>query len=150
MSEDRGDCHNMKPLPDSVKKLIEAKTFANIATLMPDGSPHVAQAWVDHDGDLVLINTIEGSQKHKNVSEESQSRTRHLRPRQRLQRGSDPWTRQGGDLQRGRRTCRQAGEKISRTGQIPERRPGMRRVLFKIEPVHILPPFTDTTPRKST
>src|SRR2546421_8639730 len=30
------------------------------------------------------------------------------------------------------------------------RRPGMRRVLFKIEPVHILPPFTDTTPRKST
>src|SRR5438445_10668380 len=62
-----GDCHDMKPLPDSVKKLIEAKTFANVATLMPDGSPHVTQTWVDHDGDLVLINTIEGSQKHKNV-----------------------------------------------------------------------------------
>src|SRR5438445_11788097 len=62
-----GDCHDMKPLPDSVKKLIEAKTFANIATLMPDGSPHVTQTWGDHDGDLVLINTIEGSQKHKNV-----------------------------------------------------------------------------------
>ena len=60
-----GDCRDMKPLPDSVKKLIEAKTFANIATLMPDGSPHVTQTWVDHDGDLVLINTIEGSQKHR-------------------------------------------------------------------------------------
>jgi hypothetical protein len=40
----------MKTLPDSVKKLIEAKTFANLATLMPDGSPHVAQTWVDHGG----------------------------------------------------------------------------------------------------
>ena len=34
---------------------------------MPDGSPHVVQTWVDHDGDLVLINTIVGSQKHKNA-----------------------------------------------------------------------------------
>src|SRR6266571_619424 len=62
-----GGCHDMKPLPDSVKKLIEAKTFANIATLMPDGSPQVTQTWVDHDGDLVLINTFEGSQKHRNA-----------------------------------------------------------------------------------
>src|SRR5437016_6510000 len=105
-----GDCHDMKPLPDSVKKLIEAKTFANIATLMPDGSPHVTQTWIDHDGEP----------ETQERSEESQSRARHLRPRQRLQRGSDPWTRQGGDLQRGRRTCRQAGEKISRTGQVSE------------------------------
>lgn len=57
----------MKQLPDSVKKLIEAKTFANFATLMPDGSPHATQTWVDHDGDLVIINTLEGSQKHRNV-----------------------------------------------------------------------------------
>src|SRR5579864_7930140 len=57
----------MKPLPDPVKQLIEAKTYANVGTLMPDGSPHVVQTWVDHEGDLVLINTIEGSQKHRNV-----------------------------------------------------------------------------------
>ena len=62
-----GDCHEMKPLPDSVKKLIEAKTFANIATLMPDGPPTSLKHGSTHDGDLVLINTTEGSQKHKNV-----------------------------------------------------------------------------------
>ncbi len=28
---------DMKALPDAVKKLIEAKTYANVATLMPDG-----------------------------------------------------------------------------------------------------------------
>ena len=57
----------MRPLPESVRKLIEAKTYAHFATLMPDGSPQVTQTWVDHDGDIVIINTFEGSQKHRNV-----------------------------------------------------------------------------------
>ena len=57
-----------KPLPDAVKALIEERTFANLATLMPDGSPHVTQTWVDYEGDLILINTFEGSQKHKNAA----------------------------------------------------------------------------------
>jgi hypothetical protein len=51
----------MTPLPDSVKKLIEAKVYANVATLMKDGSPHFTQVWVDHDGDTVLINTTRGA-----------------------------------------------------------------------------------------
>ena len=57
----------MKPLPEIVKKLIEGKTYANVATIMPDGSPQVTQTWVDHEGDLVLVNTFEGSQKSRNV-----------------------------------------------------------------------------------
>ena len=57
----------MKQLPDSVKKLIEGKTYANVATIMPDGSPQVTQTWVDHEGDLVLVNTFEGSQKSRNL-----------------------------------------------------------------------------------
>src|SRR3989442_8038111 len=70
----------MTPLPDSVKMLIEAKTFANVATLMPDGSPHVTQTWVDHEGDIVLINTFEGSQEHKNTVRNPQNCARCLRP----------------------------------------------------------------------
>ncbi len=34
---------------------------------MPDGSPQITQTWVDHEGDLVLVNTFEGSQKSRNV-----------------------------------------------------------------------------------
>ena len=34
---------------------------------MPDGSPHIAQVWVETDGEQVLINTVEGSQKERNV-----------------------------------------------------------------------------------
>jgi len=34
---------------------------------MPDGSPQITQVWVETDGEHILINTIEGSQKEKNV-----------------------------------------------------------------------------------
>jgi hypothetical protein len=34
---------------------------------MPDGSPQITQVWVETDGEHVLINTVEGSQKEKNV-----------------------------------------------------------------------------------
>ncbi len=65
--QEGGSERKMKPLPDSVKKLIEAKTFANVATLMPDGSPYGTQTWVAHEGDTVLSNTLAGNQKHKNT-----------------------------------------------------------------------------------
>src|SRR5438876_4352176 len=144
------DCNDMKPLPDSIKKLIDAKTFANIATLMPDGSPHVTQTWGDHDEDLVLINTIEVSQKHKNVLRN---------PRVALDI-CDPANAFNVAMIRGRVnevTFKGADEHVDKLAtkypgqdKYQSRRPGMRRVLFKIEPVHIRPPFTDTTPRKST
>ena len=54
-------------LPEKAKKLIEEKNFANIATLMKDGSPQVTTTWVDHDGDIVLINTAKNRVKTKNV-----------------------------------------------------------------------------------
>jgi PPOX class probable F420-dependent enzyme len=38
-----------------------------ISTTMPDGSPQLTQTWVDTDGTHVLINTVEGFQKVKNV-----------------------------------------------------------------------------------
>ena len=54
-------------LSERAQMLIRAKNLGNIATLMPDGSPHVVPVWVDLDGDDVLVNTAEGRQKLKNV-----------------------------------------------------------------------------------
>ena len=34
---------------------------------MPDGSPQVTQTWVDTEGTHVLVNTVEGHQKVRNV-----------------------------------------------------------------------------------
>jgi PPOX class probable F420-dependent enzyme len=35
---------------------------------MPDGSPQLTQTWVDTDGQLVLINTVVGYQKARNIA----------------------------------------------------------------------------------
>ena len=43
-----------------VAELLEAKNFAQVATVRQDGSPHVTPVWVDHDGEHVVLNTAEG------------------------------------------------------------------------------------------
>ncbi|HSP55785.1 MAG TPA: PPOX class F420-dependent oxidoreductase [Dehalococcoidia bacterium] len=59
------------PLPENVKKLFREPNFGHLATLMPDGSPHVSVVWVDIDGDRIIVNTQEGRVKPKNVRHDS-------------------------------------------------------------------------------
>ena len=42
-----------------------------VATLMPDGSPQLTQTWVDTDGTNVLINTVAGYQKVRNLERDA-------------------------------------------------------------------------------
>jgi PPOX class probable F420-dependent enzyme len=133
----------LKPLPESVKKLIEARSYANFATVMPDGSPHVTQVWVDHEGDIVIINTFEGSQKHRNAMRN---------PKVALD-VCDPTGPYKTAVIRGRIhevTFNGAEEHIDKMAQkylgqdkYPMRQQGVRRVLIKIEPTHVVPPFED-------
>ena len=73
----------MIKLSEKAKKLIEGKNFANIATLMKNGSPHVTTTWIDHDGDTVLINTTENRVKTRNIRRDPRGglkRIQHERP----------------------------------------------------------------------
>jgi PPOX class probable F420-dependent enzyme len=54
-------------LPDPVLELIRNSGMTYLATLMPDGSPQLTQTWVDTDGDVVIINTVDGHQKLRNI-----------------------------------------------------------------------------------
>jgi len=54
-------------LPENVLALLRAPSICYLATTMPDGSPQVTQVWVDSDGTDVVINTVEGHQKLRNV-----------------------------------------------------------------------------------
>jgi PPOX class probable F420-dependent enzyme len=54
-------------LPDDLVALLRQPSHCYIATLMPDGSPQMTQTWVDTDGDHILINTVQGFQKDKNI-----------------------------------------------------------------------------------
>ncbi len=55
------------PLTDEQREILRKPNFGHLATLMPDGSPHVAPVWVDVDGDHVLVNTAVGRRKERNV-----------------------------------------------------------------------------------
>jgi PPOX class probable F420-dependent enzyme len=54
-------------LPDELLDLLRRPSTCFVATTMPDGSPQMTQTWVDTDGEHVLINTVEGFQKVRNV-----------------------------------------------------------------------------------
>ena len=54
-------------LPDGLLALLRAASPCFFSTLMPDGSPQVTQTWVDTDGDHVIINSVQGHQKVRNV-----------------------------------------------------------------------------------
>jgi PPOX class probable F420-dependent enzyme len=52
--------------PDEIALLKEPQ-MAHVATVMPDGSPQVTPMWVDTDGESVIVNTVVGHVKHKNM-----------------------------------------------------------------------------------
>ena len=54
-------------LPDGLLALLRLPSTCNVSTLMPDGSPQLTQTWVDTDGEHILINTVAGFQKVRNV-----------------------------------------------------------------------------------
>jgi PPOX class probable F420-dependent enzyme len=55
-------------LPEDLIALLRQPSPCYLATTMPDGSPQLTQTWVDTDGEHVLINTVDGFQKIKNVA----------------------------------------------------------------------------------
>ena len=54
-------------LPEGLVSLLHQPSLCFLTTLMPDGAPQMTQTWVDTDGEHVVINTVQGFQKVKNV-----------------------------------------------------------------------------------
>jgi general stress protein 26 len=54
-------------LPEGLITLLHQSSPRFLTTLMPDGSPQMTQTAVDTDGEHVVINTVQGFQKVKNV-----------------------------------------------------------------------------------
>jgi PPOX class probable F420-dependent enzyme len=54
-------------LPERLQAMLHATSTCLIATINPDGSPQLTETWVDTDGKHVLINTVQGFRKLKNV-----------------------------------------------------------------------------------
>src|SRR5881296_2804854 len=123
-------------IPDKFRDLFSKRAFANLGTLMPDGSPQVTPVWCDVEGDLVIVNTAKSRQKDKNMRRDPrvalaiidpENPYRYLEIRGRVVE----ITEQG------------AGEHIHKmpkkylgVDKYPYGQPGEVRVLYKIKPEH--------------
>jgi len=58
----------MAAIPDKYLDLLQQKkAFANLATLMRDGSPQVTPVWFDYTGGVIRVNTAKGRVKARNL-----------------------------------------------------------------------------------
>jgi PPOX class probable F420-dependent enzyme len=54
-------------LPEELLALLRRPSICYVATSMADGSPQLTQTWVDTDGENVLINSVRGHVKTRNI-----------------------------------------------------------------------------------
>lgn len=58
----------MITLSEEMLSLLRKPSTCYLATTMADGSPQITQTWVDTDGRHVIINTVQGHVKLKNIA----------------------------------------------------------------------------------
>lgn len=56
---------------EASRALFAKKVLAHVATLGPEGEPHVTPVWCELDGDDIIINTSLGRAKARNLANDS-------------------------------------------------------------------------------
>jgi PPOX class probable F420-dependent enzyme len=125
----------MAAIPDKYLDLLQQKkAFANLATLMPDGSPQVTPVWLDYADGAIRINTAKGRVKARNLKVGSpvalavmdpDEPYRYLQVRGRVRRVVE----EGADAH-----IDALAKKYLGKDKYPFRQPGEIRVMYEIEP----------------
>jgi PPOX class probable F420-dependent enzyme len=124
--------------PEAVK-LLQEPQIAQIATILPDGSPQITPVWVDvePDGSHIIINTVVGYLKLKNIAANPQVAVsvvdKHNPWRYAIVRGIVvEQTTEGADEHIDRLTQKYLGQE-----RFPWRQPGRQHVILRIKPHHV-------------
>lgn len=122
-------------IPDKFLPILtEKKSFANLGTVMPDGSPQVTPVWFDYTKGHIRVNTARGRVKDKNMStnakvalaiSDPENPYVHLAIRGRIVKS----TEEGADAH-----IDSLAKKYLGQDKYPYRRPGEVRVIYEIEP----------------
>lgn len=124
-------------IPERFLDLFEKKAFANLVTLMADGSPQVTPVWVDFDGARVIVNSARGRQKDRNIKRNPSvalaisdpgNPYRYLEVRGRVVEITEDGASEHID---------RMAKKYLGVDKYPGRAPGEVRVLYRIEPLRV-------------
>jgi len=124
-------------IPETYMDLVQQPAFANLATVMKDGSPHVTPVWFDYDGEFVRVNSARGRVKDRNMRNNPKvalSITDPKNPYRYLEiRGSvTSITEEGAD-----RHIDRLAKKYLNVDAYPHRSDTEVRVMYQITPEHI-------------
>lgn len=124
----------MPAIPEQYNDIFQKKAFAQLATIMPDGSPQVSPVWFEFDGQNIVINSAKGRVKDQNMRRDPRvgldimdpdNPYRHLSLRGRVV----DITEKGADEHIDKLTKKYIGQ-----DRYPYRGPGEVRVIYKIQP----------------
>jgi len=121
-------------IPENFTDLLKKPAFANLATIMEDGSPQVTPVWFDYDGRNILINSAKGRVKDRNMRKNPNvaisimdpgNPYRHLTIRGKV----TEITEKGADQH-----IDKLAKKYLNLDKYPNRAPGEVRVIYRITP----------------
>ena len=125
----------MASIPDSYLDLLQQKqAFANLATIMADGSPQVTPVWFDYTGRIIRVNTAKGRVKSRTLRPgafialaimDPENPYRYVQIRGRVARAVE----EGADAH-----IDSLAKKYLGKDTYPFRQPGEVRVMYEIEP----------------
>jgi PPOX class probable F420-dependent enzyme len=125
----------MPAIPEQYLDLLtQKKAFANLATVMPDGSPQVTPVWFDLKDGVIRVNTAKGRVKARNMREgatvalsimDPENPYRYIQIRGRVRRVTEEGASAHIDS---------LAKKYIGKDKYPWARPGEVRVMFEIEP----------------
>jgi PPOX class probable F420-dependent enzyme len=127
----------MSTIPGNFSDLFEKKTFAQLATIMQDGSPQVTPVWWEFDGKHLVINSAKGRTKDLNMRrnpnvalsiQDPENPYRHLSVKGKVVE----ITENGADAHIDKLSKKYIGKEV-----YPNRRPGEVRVIYRILPEKI-------------
>jgi PPOX class probable F420-dependent enzyme len=123
---------------DTWRDLVQSKkTFAHLATLMPDGTPQSTPVWIDYINGKVLVNSARGRVKVRNLKAGSpvaisitdpDNPYRYVQIRGKVSRVTEEGAAQHID---------KMAKKYLDKDKYPFSKPGDVRVLFEIEPTAV-------------
>lgn len=123
-------------LPQHLKDWIDAKAFAQLATVEPDGQPQLGTMWVGYDGDDVLMSTVVGRRKEQNMRRDPRVTVLVNNPESPYAyveiRGTAALTEE-----RGRALIDEFSEKYRGVRPYPQDREGAVRVVVRITPSRV-------------
>jgi len=123
-------------IPEQFLDLFQQPAFANLATIMSDGSPQVTPVWCDYDGKYIIVNSARGRVKDRNMRRSPRVALAIMDPKNPYRyleiRGTvAEITEVGADQHIDR-----MAKKYMNVDKYPYRSPGEVRVLYRIAPEH--------------